>query len=291
MKNIRFTIIIIALITLFFAVSCQKEEASAQAEPSKEVSSMGEGYTDGFYFAQQADFNERTGWKYMVLLDVKDGKITEAVWNGAHVNSGYDKIYQSENGLYGMVENGGAQAPWFEQADKVEQTLIDVQDPAGISYNADGYTDAISGVSIHVNDFVELAEEALASGPAARGPYKDGYYHAELDEFIHGWKDYVDVTVIAGRIAAVQWNAYPEEGDLDKHQFSKEGEYGMKANGGAQAQWWEQADRAEAYLLKTQDPSAISYVDDDGHVDSISGVSIHVKELFSLAEKALAEAK
>ncbi|MDY7027249.1 MAG: FMN-binding protein, partial [Spirochaetota bacterium] len=214
-----------------------------------------------------------------------------AEWNGANVNSGYDKVYQSENGMYGMVENGGAQAPWFEQAAKVEAALIEAQDPSAISYDSDGYTDAISGVSIHINEFIELAEEALAQGPVSRGPYKDGYYHAELDAFNNGWKDYVDVTVIGGYIVAVHWSAYPEEGELDKYRFSKEGQYGMVENGGAQDPWWVQVDRAEAYLLETQDPAQIEYVDEDGHVDAISGVSIHVKELFSLAEKALAEAK
>jgi len=65
----------------------------------------------------------------------------------------------------------------------------------------------------------------------------------------------------------------------------------MVENGGAQAPWWEQVDLAEAHLLDVQDPTKIEYLDEDGHVDSISGVTIHVKELFSLAEKALADAR
>jgi len=291
MKRIRIALFVILAAALILAVGCQKEEAAAPVQSPDESSSMASGYQDGFYFAQEDSFSERTGWKYMALLEVKDGKIVEAVWNGANVNSGYDKVYQSENGMYGMVENGGAQAPWYEQAAKVEAALIEAQDPSAISYDSDGYTDAISGVSIHINEFIELAEEALAQGPVGRGPYKDGYYHAELDEFNRGWKDYVDVTVIGGYIVAVHWSAYPEEGELDKYQFSREGQYGMVENGGAQDPWWVQVDRAEAYLLETQDPAQIEYVDEDGHVDAISGVSIHVKELFSLAEKALAEAK
>jgi len=295
MNNLKIFLSLTVVAVLLFTLGCQKEEAPVQAEASEmnteEMASMEAGYENGFYFAQQADFNERTGWKYMALLTVEDGKISGAVWNGAHVNSGYDKVYRSENDLYGMVENGGAQAPWFEQAARVEQALLDAQDPAAISYDDEGYTDAISGVSVHINEFIELADQALESGPVGRGPYKDGYYHAELEEFSHGWKDYVDVTVVGGYIVAVHWNAYPEEGEMDKYQFAKEGNYGMVENGGAQAGWWEQADRAEAYLLETQDPAAIEYTDDEGHVDTISGVSIHVKELFSLAAEALAQAK
>ncbi|MDK2800646.1 MAG: hypothetical protein PWQ70_2265, partial [Clostridiales bacterium] len=69
------------------------------------------------------------------------------------------------------------------------------------------------------------------------------------------------------------------------------GKYGMKEKGGAQAEWHEQAEKAEAYLLKTQDPTKITYTDDEGHTDLISGATIHVKEFFELANEALANAK
>ncbi|MDY7027984.1 MAG: hypothetical protein SVR04_06780, partial [Spirochaetota bacterium] len=159
MKRIRIALFIIVAAALMLAAGCQKEEAAAPADTSpvgssEEGTSMEGGYQDGFYFAQEDSFNERTGWKYMALLEVEDGRIVEAEWNGANVNSGYDKVYQSENGMYGMVENGGAQAPWFEQAAKVEAALIEAQDPSAISYDSDGYTDAISGVSIHINEFI-----------------------------------------------------------------------------------------------------------------------------------------
>ncbi len=65
----------------------------------------------------------------------------------------------------------------------------------------------------------------------------------------------------------------------------------MVANGGAQAPWFDQAMKAEAYLLETQDPTSITYTDETGHTDAISGASIHVREFFSLAEEALAGAK
>lgn len=45
----------------------------------------------------------------------------------------------------------------------MEDELIAKQDPAAIPVKDDGTQDAISGVSIHVNGFVKLAEEALAS--------------------------------------------------------------------------------------------------------------------------------
>ena len=283
MKKITaFTVIALLLMTAFAFAEGQQEAAPSEASAN---------YEDGFYFAQEDGFSEKTGWKYIALLKVEDGEIVEATWEGAHRDAGTSKKTQSKAGEYGMVEHGDAQAYWFEQAEKVEAALLETQDPTAIEYDEDGYTDAISGVSIHINEFLGLAEEALAAGPSGRGMYEDGAYHAELDEFSHGWKDYVDLTVIGGYIVAAHWDAYPEEGEMHKYEYSKEGKYGMVENGGAQAQWWEQVDKAEAYLLEIQDPSKIEYLDEDGHVDSISGVSIHVKELFGLAEEALQEAK
>jgi hypothetical protein len=62
-----------------------------------------------------------------------------------------------------MVEKGGAQAEWHEQAKAAEAYLLEVQDPTAIEYTDDeGHTDAISGVSIHVIEFFDLVEKALA---------------------------------------------------------------------------------------------------------------------------------
>ncbi|MFP4151376.1 MAG: hypothetical protein ACLFSV_00950, partial [Alkalispirochaeta sp.] len=45
-------------------------------------------YEDGVYFAQEDGFNERTGWKYMVVLEVEDGEIVSATWEGANRDGG-----------------------------------------------------------------------------------------------------------------------------------------------------------------------------------------------------------
>ena len=62
-------------------------------------------------------------------------------------------------------------------------------------------------------------------------------------------------------------------------------------NGGAQAEWHEQAEAATAHLIEIQDPTSITYVDDAGHTDDIAGVSINVDTFFELAEKALEGAR
>ncbi len=271
------------------------EEAEAPAEEAtEEAEAPVEGaYEDGYYFAEEEAFSN-SGWKYVAILEVKDGKIVSADWNGLSVDAGMNKDEVSKAGMYPMVENGGAQASWHEQAEKAEAYLLETQDPTAINYIDDeGHTDSISGVSIHVVEFFKLAEKALAEGPKEMGPYTDGAYHAEEADFSEnsGWKYTVDITVLFGNIEAVSWNGVHKDGGDMKKTVSMNGDYGMVEKGGAQAEWHEQAAKAEAYLLETQDPTAIEYIDDEGHTDAISGVSIHVVEFFKLAEEALSSAK
>lgn len=287
----RVSIGAIAVIVLLFAACGGPKEGAQSTEATATVAdSSGGAHEDGIYFAQESGFSESSGWKYMVILEVDGGEIISATWEGANRDGGTSKVTRSRSGEYGMVDRGGAIAPWYEQAAAAEAYLLEVQDPTAIEYSdAEGHTDAISGASIHVAEFFTLAEEALADGPVGLGPYEDGHYHAEEAEFSEtsGWKYMVDLTVIGGRIVAANWNGVHRDGGTDKKTRSMDGEYGMVERGDAMAPWYEQAMAVEAYLLEVQDPTAIEYSDDEGHADAISGASIHVIEFFSLAEEAL----
>ena len=120
--------------------------------------------------------------------------------------------------------------------------------------------------------------------------YDDGIYFAQEEGFSSdsGWKSVVTLTVDGDRIVAADWNGAHFNAGADKKTASKTGMYPMVANGGARSDWHVQAEAAESYLLKTQDPAEIKYIDEEGHTDAIAGVSIHVSEFFTLAEKALA---
>ncbi|MCA1292560.1 FMN-binding protein [Paenibacillus sp. alder61] len=245
-------------------------------------------YKDGVYFAQ-GEADAKTGWQYYVTLTVSDGKITEAKWNATNANVGVDKVTYSKEGKYGM-KAGGAQSEWHEQAEKAEQYLIEKQDPKAITLNEEGKTDAIAGVSVHVDEFFNLADQALTAGPVEVGPYKDGTYHAEGDKFDEksGWKETADVVIAAGKIIKVNFSGVNQAGE-DKKQNSIDGKYGMKA-GGAQAEWHEEAAKAEAYLVEKQDPASLTF-NEEGKTDAISGVSISLKSYFDLVTKALEQAK
>ncbi|WP_459128699.1 hypothetical protein [Guggenheimella bovis] len=301
MKKTLSILLILALV-LVGVVACQQKpaesqepaassnEATSQPAPAPAPAENGATLKDGTYFATGDNFDEKTGWKDAVLLVVKDGKVESANWNAISNKVGYDKKTAVKLGKYPMVAAGKAQADWDVQAKAVEDYFVANPDPEKITYkDNEGHTDAISGVSIHVNGFFDVAKKALAQGPVEKGPYTDGSYHAEDEDFGEtGWKEFVDVTVMNGNIVSVKWNGLNKDNpELDKLTAVKEGKYPMVAKGGAKAEWDVQAQAVESFLLEKQDLASITYSDAEGHTDAISGVSIHVKNFFELVKKAL----
>lgn len=152
---------------LVVAAACAPAPAPAPAEPEPTPPTdsveepVGE-YKDGTYRAEMDEFDPQNGWKDSVEITVVGGKITEANWNGTHKDGGEDKKTASKNGNYPMVEQGGAKAPWHEQAALAEAYLIQSQDPTTMEYSdEDGHSDAVSGATITVKEFFTLAAEAL----------------------------------------------------------------------------------------------------------------------------------
>ena len=60
----------------------------------------------------------------------------------------------SENGEYTMTEDG---LTWKEQAEKLASALIENQSLSFLNTDAEGKTDAVSGVSISVNGFIAVS--------------------------------------------------------------------------------------------------------------------------------------
>ena len=146
-KSLLIFLVLLLPLTLVMAEG-QQESAPAGA------------WNDGVYFAQEDGF-AGSGWKYMVTLEVKGGKIVSVDWNGANKAGGDDKKTVSKAGKYPMVANGGAQSDWHVQAELTEKHLIESQS-LDVAYTSDaGNTDDIAGVTIHVAEFYNLAKNAL----------------------------------------------------------------------------------------------------------------------------------
>lgn len=297
--NKKWSVFLCSLLLVGMLAGCGKEENAAPVtkEPATTTDTttpaateQSSKYAEGSYYAE-GDFDAESGWKPYVVLTVKDGKIATADWNFVNSKGGPDKKALDKAGKYGMKEKGKAQSEWYEQAAAAEKFLIDKQDPTAIVVNAEGKTDAITGVSIHVGDLATLSKKALDAGPVEPGTYKDGSYHAEGDKFDpeSGWKSTVDLTVANGKIIFAYFSGVNEAGE-DKQVNSVEGKYGMKEKGGSAAEWHEEAQTAQAFLIEKQDPAAIA-LNAEGKTDAITGVTIHVADFVTLSEKALKGAK
>lgn len=283
MKKFKSLAAVITLGAALVLSGCGNSTTPATAVGDQDKDAQGK-YTDGLYFAMEDEY-AGSGWKNMVTIEVKDGKIADVEWNAANKAGGPDKITFSKSGQYGM-KAGGASAEWHEQSKLVEEYLIKTQDPEEITLSTDaGNTDDIAGVTIKVHYFFDLAKQALEAGPIEKGPYADGAYYAE-DAIAakNGWKYFVSMTVLNGNIVAADWNAVNLEGAL-KDDLSASGDYALAP--GNQGQWHEQGAKAEAYLIEVQDPTKIAFNDTGTKTDDIAGVSISVDTLVNLAKEAL----
>lgn len=135
-------------------VSIHVEGFLAGLQKAKENGPDNQGaFKDGTYYAEEKEFDEHNGFKATVSIKVLGGHIVAVNWNGID-KDGLDKKTASIEGKYPMVEQGGAKAPWHEQAAETEQYLIDSQ-------YADGTVDTVASVTMKVNPFFALVEEAL----------------------------------------------------------------------------------------------------------------------------------
>ncbi len=126
---------------------------------------------DGKYEAEGA---ERDGFTPRLMMTVEGGRITAAFWDEISAE-GQSKREMSERGEYVMTADGPT---WAEQAEAMEQALIERQSPAAIPADSAGRTDAVSGVSISVSGFLALAGECLRQASGAAAPAPQG---AEID--------------------------------------------------------------------------------------------------------------
>jgi major membrane immunogen (membrane-anchored lipoprotein) len=116
---------------------------------------------DGWYYAEAAAADSYHT-KNSVLITVVNGSIVDVLWNGilqgmpASINP--SKIITSRANGYPMT---GARSLWHVQAAAASAALVQAQDPARIPVKADQKTDAVSGVSIQVKDYLDVAAQAL----------------------------------------------------------------------------------------------------------------------------------
>lgn len=258
------------------SIAGEEEESAADALEGAKLQ-------DGTYEAK-ADSADSSGFTDQMTMTVKDGKITELVWE-AIAEDGKKKSVMSEEGEYVMTEDG---LTWKEQAEALAAAVIENQNVSFLNMDEQGKTDAVNGVSISVGGFVNLAEKCMkeAAGLTETVELKDGTYEAKTEAPDgNGFVDQVTMTVKDGKITEVVWEAVTEDGKK-KSVMSEEGEYVMTEDGPT---WKEQAEALAAALVENQNLKFLN-MDEQGKTDAVSGVSISVGGFVKLAQQCLDEA-
>ncbi|MDX9897872.1 MAG: FMN-binding protein [Spirochaetia bacterium] len=112
---------------------------------------------DGWFYAKAPGF-DKNGFMATALIAIANGRIVSVKWNAINKAGGDSKFIRAIKGTYKM---NAKQGEWNMQAPRVEASLIQTQDPAKIAVRADGKTDAISGVSVTIDDFIAVTTAAL----------------------------------------------------------------------------------------------------------------------------------
>ena len=257
-------------------------DKKSQAEIENNIN-IKEGLKDGVYKAEEAEFSD--GYKGIVEMTVKNGAITELIWDMVD-EEGNTKGQLSLEGKYLMTEDGPI---WKEQSEALAKYVIEHQSIEGLTTNEEGKTDVVSGVSISINGFINLVEECLkqAKGEVqVKGNLTDGVYKAEEAEFSNGYKGVMEMTIKNGAITELIWDAVDEEGN-SKSQLSLEGKYLMTEDGPI---WKEQSEALAKYMIEHQSIEGLT-VNEEGKTDVVSGVSISINGFINLVEECLKQAK
>jgi major membrane immunogen (membrane-anchored lipoprotein) len=114
---------------------------------------------DGWYYAE-APAVDTYQTRNTALVTVVNGTIVDALWNGVLQMQGVNpsKMITSIGNGYPMP---AAQGAWHIQTARASQALVTAGDPSKIAIKPNQTTDAISGCTIVVKDFLDAATRAL----------------------------------------------------------------------------------------------------------------------------------
>lgn len=128
---------------------------------------------DGWFYAEDTEIDDHHS-RNTVLVTIVNGTIVDTLWNGIlegmHPSVNKSKMITSRANGYPMNDDPVPPAGitrvrrdnrWDQQADRVAAELVKTQNLASIKVRPDTYTDAISGVSIKIKHFVDIAGRAL----------------------------------------------------------------------------------------------------------------------------------
>lgn len=113
------------------------------------------GLHDGVFYARVAE-PDKDGYIDYCEMEVRGGRIVRVAWDADNDQTHTTRSEDSISGEYKVSGN-----IWAEQAYRLANYLIVVQDPVKLAMKSDGQTEIIEGVTISISTFVELVNECI----------------------------------------------------------------------------------------------------------------------------------
>ncbi|ADL08464.1 FMN-binding domain protein [Thermosediminibacter oceani DSM 16646] len=269
-KLLSLTIALLLVVTLVAGCSSQNSQQQPQDQQNQQQTEQPQqgALQDGTYYAEDKEFDDH-GWKGLVTVIVKDGKITNVFYDEIN-QEGKLKSFDPEYGSR-MKENSGTTP--LDVYPKLEQALVEKQKPEDV--------EAVSGATSSSDRFKSLVAEALKGSPVeAKDGLKDGLYKAsEADFDDHGWKAMAAVIVKDGKIQSVFFDEVNKE---DGHYKSTDQEYAKNMEAKSGSTPTKAVEALSKSLVEKQNPE---------QVDSVTGATGTTTKFKDLMTKALSLAK
>ncbi|MDU1412377.1 MAG: hypothetical protein E6929_06130 [Clostridium sp.] len=277
-KKLSLVLATIMIASSIALVGCgNKDDAGKSDKPSTEQGQKIEDKTYTYTLKGEKDST-------VVTLTYKDGKPVDGSIDV--ITDKGSKRALSEKGEYVMKE--GEEKHWHEQADLLINFLKENNfDLSKVTVNEETKTtDAVSGVSIKVKDYMTAIDSLMKEVEA--GTAKEA---AEVKVYTYTLKGEKDSTVVEmtyedGKPVDATIDVTTDKGS--KRELSEKGEYVMKE--GEEKHWHEQADLLTQFLKDNNfDLSKVTVNEETKTTDAVSGVSIKVKDYVTAIDSLMKE--
>ena len=231
-----------------------------------------------------------------VDVEFKDGEPVKASVDVIQ-EDGSSKKEAAAEGKY--VMKADAKYHWGEQIELIEEELNkNGVDTSKINItDADGHTDAVSGVSIKIKTYLDAIDEVITAVEAGK-ELPTGFTGIKVDErkydpekedmlvtkVVYNHGEPVNVHIDLTLAEAVDLG--DGKTSTSKKAVAAAGKYVMVE--GSDNTWDKQIEALEEFIVSNKfDLTKVTLTDDDGHTDAVSGVSVKIGTYLKAVEETL----
>lgn len=220
----------------------------------------------------------------IVELTYENGEVSDLFIDYDYMHAGNSKRDLCEKGEYVMKE--GEEFNWAEQVDKLTDFIKENKyDLSKVGSTAEKQTtDAVTGVSIKVNGYVETIKEAMDLVKDGKLPANEDLKTYKYEKEEEKGTTIVEITY-DGEKPVDLFIDYLQDGK-SKRELCAKGEYVMKE--GEEYTWAQQTDLLTAFIMENNfDLSKVGSSAEAQTTDAVTGVSIKVNGYVTAVQEAM----